>query len=96
MAAPVQGAQRCACLGLSCTGGARHIVSLRASELSSGSQGPPNRPLPHEKCHEPPGVSDTLGMHTARVWVNVGCCCEKSVHVCPVVWYGERSVLQFF
>ena len=42
------------CLGLSGTGGARHVVSLRASELSSGSQGPPNCPLPHEKCHEPP------------------------------------------
>ena len=41
------------CLGLSGTGGARHVVSLQASELSSGSQGPPNRPLPHEKCHEP-------------------------------------------
>jgi len=44
------------CLWLSGTGGARHVVSLRASELSSGSQGPPNRPLPHEKCHEPPGA----------------------------------------
>jgi hypothetical protein len=43
------------CLGLSGTGGARHVVSLRASELSSGSQGPPILPLPHEKCHEPPG-----------------------------------------
>ena len=42
------------CLGLSGTGGARHVVSLRASELSSGSQGPPILPLPHEKCHEPP------------------------------------------
>ena len=44
------------CLGLSGTGGARHVVSLRASELSSGSQSPPNRPPPHEKCHEPQGL----------------------------------------
>jgi hypothetical protein len=46
------------CLGLSGTGGARHVVSLRASELSSGSQGPPILPLPHEKCHEPPACHD--------------------------------------
>ncbi len=42
------------CLGLSGTGGARHVVSLRASELSSGSQGPPILNFRHEKCHEPP------------------------------------------
>ena len=42
------------CLGVSGTGGARHVVSLRASELSSGSQGPPILNFRHEKCHEPP------------------------------------------
>jgi hypothetical protein len=31
-------------------------------------------------------------MSIQRMWSAV----VKSVHVCPVVWYGERSVLQFF
>jgi hypothetical protein len=50
------------CLGVSGTGGARHVVSLRASELSSGSQGPPILNFRHEKCHEPPGGPSTNGM----------------------------------
>ena len=57
------------CLGLSGTGGARHVVSLRASELPSGRQGPRNRLPPHKKFHEPPASPETLlGPHTAETF----------------------------